>query len=263
MTNEDGSTIHSELNTSNPSAPWEERHTVRMPDGGEFTFENIGFTQTVYDGDGRPISQTVLTSDGPEPQAITELARNVRPGGQGNGVVGLGIFGAAAALFTGLSAQNNREKTAVLAYRASDYRTEEEPRPKAVWVGRLNEDEVNDTCKRYTKTKDVVNAAASKVLTEDKYYDAADFGNMVHKEVELAIKAKGDKNWLAEESLEKLEAEDPRAAEEARLRRQIPIGSLRNSRGRELVARFALTSSTTKLTVQLASMMSKPVDSTV
>jgi hypothetical protein len=53
--NEDGSTIHSELNTSNPSAPWEERHTVRMPDGGEFTFENIGFTQTVYDVDGRPI----------------------------------------------------------------------------------------------------------------------------------------------------------------------------------------------------------------
>jgi hypothetical protein len=162
----------------------------------------------------------VLTSDGPEPQAIAELVRNVRPGGQSNGVVGL--FGAAAALFTGLSAQNSREKTAVLAYRASDYRTEEEPRPKAVWVGRLSEDEVNATCKRYTKTKGVVNAAASKVLTEDKYYDAADFGNMVHKEVELVIKAKGDKNWLAEESLEKLEAEDPRAAEEARLRRQNP-----------------------------------------
>jgi len=62
--NEDGSTVRSEVNTSNLSIPWEERHTVRMPDGEEFTFENFGFTQTIYDADGRPISQTVLTSDG-------------------------------------------------------------------------------------------------------------------------------------------------------------------------------------------------------
>ena len=105
MINEDGSTVHSEVNTSNPSAPWEERHTVRMSNGDEFTFENMEFTQTLYDGDGRPISQTVLTSDGPEPQAITELARDVRPGGQGNGAVGLGILGGCGVVHRAIGSQ--------------------------------------------------------------------------------------------------------------------------------------------------------------
>jgi hypothetical protein len=221
--NEDGSTVRSAANTSNPSAPWEERHTVRMPDGDEFTFEDLGFTQTVYDSDGRPIEQTVLTNDGPESQAIVQPARArvSRPGQKDNSAIKHGIE-AALALFTALAAQDNRNRTTVLSYRASDYRTEEEPEPKAVWVGRLNEEEVRNTCRRYHATQRLVNEAARNVEKEDKYRDAADFGNKVHKEVELRIKEKNNPNWLAEPSLEKLEEQDPRIAEEARLRKLDP-----------------------------------------
>lgn len=222
VVNEDGSTVRSEVNTSNPSASWEERHTVRMPDGEEFTFEDFGFTQTVYDNDGRPIWQTVLTDDGPEPQAIVEQVRGFRrPGGPKDGVIARAVE-AALAWFAARSASNDRHGTAALSYRAHDYRTEADPEPKPVWVGQLTEREVRNTCERYERTQQLLEYAIGKVKRENAYLNNADFGNKVHKEVECAIKEENIANWLAEPSLQKLKEEDPRMAEEARLKKDNP-----------------------------------------
>ena len=211
--NEDGSTVRSEVNTSNLSIPWEERHTVRMPDGEEFTFENFGFTQTIYDADGRPISQTVLTSDGPEPQAVVESVRGrPAPGGPKGGEL-VSVF---LTLFAALSGRNQTNRTAALAFRASEFETQGHETPE--WVGQLTEREVRATCDRYDQTQGLLEGAVKKVTKENDYANEADFGNKVHKEVELAIKAKGNPDWLAEESMQKLAEEDPRIAEETRLR---------------------------------------------
>jgi hypothetical protein len=51
---------------------------VRLADGREFTVENLGPTQTVYDGEGVPIKQTIETDNGPELVVTPELVRGPR-----------------------------------------------------------------------------------------------------------------------------------------------------------------------------------------
>jgi hypothetical protein len=71
--NRDGSAIHSQY-AAPGTIGWDERHTVITPDKQIVTFENSGLTQTVLDGRGRPLSQTALTKNGPEPQAFVQPA---------------------------------------------------------------------------------------------------------------------------------------------------------------------------------------------
>jgi len=214
IVNPDGSTVRSQTNDGTSSAPWDERHTVRMPSGEEFTFENFGPTQTIYDSDGRPIEQNVLTEDGPEPQAVVREAR-LRPksGGQQDSVVGRGIdkvVAAAIALFTTLSTRNSPDRTAILAYRASDYRASEEPERKAVWVGQLTEEEVSRACKRYGKAQRLTNEAANET-DRAGYETPAAYGTAVHSTLESKIKTIGNPNFTSEESVWKAIEEDPSA----------------------------------------------------
>lgn len=211
--NPDGSMVRSEVNVSDPSIPWDEHHTVRLPNGHEFTFEDFGPTQTVYDGEGVPVTQTVLTSDGPEPQAIVQPAfwrgavrQGVRRIPQG-GVVAESTE-AALALFTALSASNSRNSTAALDFRAEDYRRGANAPNMAIRVERLTEEEVNDLCRRYDKTKKALDEAVDKAA-EEPYRNAAIFGTRVHKILGDKIKGENEENWRSEVSLEKIIQEDP------------------------------------------------------
>ena len=81
MFNRDGSRIVSEFKPPDDPGDWDERHTVVLPDGTKFTFENSGNVQRIYDGEGRLVSATEWTEDGlrPLPTGQMAFARGCRP----------------------------------------------------------------------------------------------------------------------------------------------------------------------------------------
>ena len=74
MFNRDGSRIVSEFKPPDGPEDWDERHTVVLPDGSKFTFENSGNVQRIFDGEGHLVSATEWTEDGPRPLPTGQLA---------------------------------------------------------------------------------------------------------------------------------------------------------------------------------------------
>ena len=72
--NRDGSRIVSEFNAPDSPGDWDERHTVVLPEGQKFTFENSGNVQRIFDGEGNLVSATEWTEDGPRSVPIGQLA---------------------------------------------------------------------------------------------------------------------------------------------------------------------------------------------
>jgi hypothetical protein len=223
--NRDRSRIISEYNADGAPGDWDERHTVIGPDGSKFVFETSGDTQTIYDGEGRVISASVWTKNGPEPVPKLQLAGAVAAapaiGGAIAGEVGLTEFGlaaAAAALFSWLSSRNGPDGTAVLAFRGVRYRKEKTDQGiKAEWVGRLTREQVKDVCGKLEDVQDRTDAAVEQVRKEGEYDGPADFGTKVHKKIADGINSdpKHKPNYIAEVSLLKSkEAEEQRLQEE-------------------------------------------------
>jgi hypothetical protein len=62
--NRDGSRIVSEFKPPDDPGDWDERHTVVLPDGSKFKFENSGNVQRIFDGEGHLVSATEWTEEG-------------------------------------------------------------------------------------------------------------------------------------------------------------------------------------------------------
>jgi hypothetical protein len=221
--NPDGNRIRSQYARPGANAGWDERHTVTTPNGQIVTFENSGLTQTIYDQEGRKLSQTVMTKDGPVPvitddnSPLLHLARGPSPADsvlrlplppQVKAVIAVG----AAILYEWMSRQNSPKQKTVLAFRAHKYEIHgsDTPEARAVWVGRITEEEVNNACERYQLAKKITNRATEKIRADGKYSDDSDFGMKVHKEIEKQVKGEGDPNFLAEEPLWRMRKDDPR-----------------------------------------------------
>jgi hypothetical protein len=222
--NRDGSQIRSQYAAPGANAGWDERHTVRTRDGQVVTFENSGLTQTIYDAQGRQVSQTVMTKDGPrsvmaddDDKPLLHLARGPSPADSAlrlplpphvKAVIAVG----AAILYEWMLRQNSPEQKAVLAFRAHNYEIQgiDTPEARAVWVGRITEEEVKKACERYKLAKSITNLATAKIRADRKYSDEADFGMKVHKEIEREVKGIGNPNFLAEEPLWRMRKDDPR-----------------------------------------------------
>jgi len=201
--NRDGSRIHSQFSRDSRIAGWDERHTVILPDGQQVTFENSGDVQTIYDADGQPISASVWSSRGPEAlpimqQAFFQAAPVVgAAAGEALGVE-LGVLAAAAALFTWLSSRNTRDGTAVLAFKAGDYRKND--KPEVALVGRLTRDEVKKTCNELDDVQGRTDKAVDFVRTKGEYMGPADFGTKVHKMIADGINGENRPDYKAEVS---------------------------------------------------------------
>ena len=220
--NRDRTRIVSEFNAPGGAEDWDERHTVTTPDGGKFTFETRGDTQTIYDSDGRPISSAVWTNDGAEPLSLVRpafvplvAAPVVGLGaGVGTGEVTVGSIIAGLALYTWLSRRNGPDGTAVFAFKASGYRKTEDEQGKveAAWVGRLTREQVKDACKKLDDVQNRTDEAVAEVRTEGKYDGPADFGTKVHKRIAdgINLDPENKPNYIAEVSLAKSKmAADP------------------------------------------------------
>ena len=220
MFNRDRSRIVSEFSGPGGAEDWDERHTVFLPDGSDFTFENSGDTQTIYDADGLPISRSEWTSDGPEFQPTAELARyrvprgtpprvvdprgapprDAQPGSQLREAFNA-LVAAGTALFTWLSSRNGPDGTAVFAFRADDYLTKQTPLGQvAIRVGRLTEEQVNASCPALERVQDETNNAADDVNRTD-YPTPAAYGTAVHWNLRQRILASGRPELSSEISL--------------------------------------------------------------
>ena len=155
--NRDRSRIVSEFSGPGGAEDWDERHTVFLPDGSKFTFENSGDTQTIYDADGQTISAAVWTNNGAEPADRGTGAAFLRwllllwsasHGGRLRRADRRLQVVAGLALYTWLSSRNGPDGTAVFAFKAAQYRKEEDEKGKieAAWVGRLTREQVGKTC---------------------------------------------------------------------------------------------------------------------
>jgi hypothetical protein len=204
--NRDRSRIVSEFNPPEGAGDRDERHTVVLPDGTKFTFENSGNVQRIFDGEGNLVSATEWTEDGPRPVPIGQLAFAqglplVVPLGQ---VAAQALNAAALTFFTWLSSRKDPDRTAVFAFNAKKYEKPEtdgnEKRP-VVFVGSLTRDEVRKVCDKLPDVQKLTDAAVAKVTTDGDYKGPADFGTKVHKEIADAIRKDNDPDFKAEKSV--------------------------------------------------------------
>jgi hypothetical protein len=210
--NRDGSRIVSEFNVPGGPGAWEERHTVTLAGGRKATFQNSGDVQRIYDGDGRLISATVWTEDGPQSLPVGQLAfagsaaplvAEVGP------AVWAAITAAGLALFAWLSARKDRDRTAVFAFKASKYeKSGPQEQPGLRWVGDVKRDELENVCKRLGKVQELTDEAVEQVRKDADYRGPADFGTKVHKKIADAINGRGDENFKAEQSVVKSKEAD-------------------------------------------------------
>lgn len=209
ITNRDGSAIRAQY-AAPEDANWDERYTVTSADGAVTTFQNAGLTQTIFDGEGRPVSQTIWTSDGPEPQATVQpayLESVPHPAAR--------ALGAALALYTWMSSRNSVDQSAVFAFRADAFTPGESTKDSAIWVGKLTRDQVDDACPRHAEVQSITNQAAGAINQGD-YETPQKYGTAVHKWIEEAINSPTtvprspppDPNFRAEVSLLKSEDEN-------------------------------------------------------
>jgi hypothetical protein len=146
--NRDRSRIVSEFKPPGGTEDWDERHTVVLPDGTKFTFENSGNVQRIYDGEGHLVSATEWTEDGLQPLPMGQLAFL---GAAAPVLVPLSeaavqaLNAAALSFFTWLSSRRDPNKTTVFAFNAKQYQkpeTQGDEKRQVVFVGSLTRDEV-------------------------------------------------------------------------------------------------------------------------
>ena len=209
ITNRDGSAIRAQY-AAPEDANWDQRYAVTSADGVVTTFQNAGLTQTVFDGEGRPVSQAIWTSNGPEPQAIVQpayLEAVPHPAAK--------ALSAALALYTWMSSRNSADENAVFAFRADAFTPGESEEHSAIWVGRLTRDQVDDACPRHAEVQSITNQAA-ELIDRGAYRSAAEYGTAVHMWIKTEINGPDttpsspprDPNFRAEFSLLKSDIED-------------------------------------------------------
>jgi len=207
--NRDGSRIVSEFNVAGSPGGWDERHTVVFRDGNQVTFQNSGDAQAILDGEGRLISAAVWTKDGPQELPVGQLAfvgPLVGPLGQLAARLAPAAAGAvtagALALYTWLSSRKERDKVAVLAFKAGDYSTGGTQTQKygITFIGLLTRDEVKKACDRLGNMQALTDEAVEEVRKDGDYKGPADFGTKVHKRIADGVRAQKKPNYRAEVS---------------------------------------------------------------
>jgi hypothetical protein len=206
VVNRDGSAIRAQFASSEASG-WNERYAVRTADGDVTTFQNAGPVQTILNGEGRPISQTVWTSDGPEAQAFVQPAYLEAVPHPAAKAVSAGL-----ALYTWMASRNTADSTAVFAFRADAYAPGESAKDAAIWVGHLTREEVDEACPRHAEVQSITNEAAA-TLNRGDYATAQQYGTAVHMRIKREINGPDtipaseprDPNFRAELSLVKSE----------------------------------------------------------
>lgn len=195
---EDGSRVLSIRIRANPRADWDERHTVTAPDGARTVFETSGLTQTVRDGEtGEILGRSTLTADGAVPDAFVQPARSGMPGGLSRILRSLEAAG--TTLFGVLSGRGDGRK-AVFAAPASEYVPGDAYDGRAMWVGAVDQSELDRLCPRNREVQALADTVAADVRASGTYTTPQDFGNKVHSIIASRINKQQDPGFAAETS---------------------------------------------------------------
>ena len=199
VVNRDGSRIHSQFSLDPRMAGWDERHTVTLPDGQQITFENNGDTQTIYGADGQPIGASTWTNNGPEPEAVLQqaFAPAVVVGAAVGAAAVRAAVQAALVLGTWLASRNGLDGTAVVSFPVTVYQPGADKKLHPIWVGRLRDKELKDSCPKYADVQSETDNAASST-NRANYPSPATYGTSVHWRLHDQIK---DLNKKGEEKL--------------------------------------------------------------
>ncbi len=194
--NRDGSTIHSEYGTPGDDLGWDERHTVVTGAGDRIRFERSGDTQTIADANtGEVLARSTWGESGPEPEARLQPAFL--------GPAAPATIEAGAALYVWLSNRNGPDSTAVLSFRADEFKPGETPQATPEWVGTRTRDETNAACPRHEEVQSLTDDVADRVRREGNYWTAQQYGTRVHAQLASDVRGLGDPNLRAEVSLMK------------------------------------------------------------
>ena len=180
VVNRDSSAIRAQF-ASSEAIGWDERYAVRTADGDVTTFQNAGPVQTIFDSEGRPVSRTAWTSDGPEAQAFVQpayLEAVPHPAAK--------AVSAALALYTWMSSRNTADSTAVFGFRADAYSPGASADDAAIWVGQLTRQDVDDACPRHAEVQSITNQA-SEAIDRGAYETPQQYGTAVHSWIEEQI----------------------------------------------------------------------------
>jgi hypothetical protein len=206
---EDGSRVLSIRIRAKPHADWDEQHTVTGPDGTRTVFETSGLTQTIRDGDsGEILARSILTRDGAEPEAFVQRARGrLRPSDELARRFARTLE-AAASLFSVLSGRNTKDRKAIFAAPASEYKPGDAYDTQSMWVGAVGQTELDQVCPRNREVQSIADAVAADVRASGNYLDERDFGNKVHARIAGIIRAMKDPDLKAEISFDPITGQE-------------------------------------------------------
>lgn len=194
---DDGSRVLSLRIRSQPSETWDERHVVVAPDGTRTLFEMEGRTQTISDGEtGEILSRGTRIDGRVEPEAFVQSARAPQPSRSRTAAA----VEAGMALLSILSLRKSRDGTAIFEAPASAYEPGSDANNPAMWVGRVDQAELDAACPRRGEVQGILDDSVSQVRTTGNFMDAQDFGNKVHAVAAAKIRALNDPNLVQEVS---------------------------------------------------------------
>lgn len=195
---EDGSRVLSLRIRSHPSQDWDEQHTVTAPDGTRTVFEMSGRTQTVRDGEtGEVLSRGTLSGDRVEPEAFVQDVRAPRPPGRPKIAA---LTDAARTLLSVLAGRSGSGDTAIFVAPASEYIPGDGPNDPVIWVGSVDQNELDNACPRNGEVQAILDQSAAEVKAWGNFTGPQDYGNKVHAVAAAKIRALQDPNLVAETS---------------------------------------------------------------
>ncbi len=107
-----------------------------------------------------------------------------------------------------LQSRKERDKVAVLAFKAGDYSTGGTQKGRITFIGLMTRDEVKEACKRLDDVQGFTDEAVEEVRKDGDYNGPADFGTKVHKRIAEKIRKEKDPNFRPEVSVVKSKEED-------------------------------------------------------
>lgn len=196
---EDGSRVLSLRIRSQPHRDWDEQHTVIAPDGTQTVFEMAGRTQTIRDGEtGAILGRSTLIDGRAEPDAFPQDARSPLPGQSrfiATANAGLALLGAFAQRIVG--------GPAIFVGPASEYQRGTAQPPQAIWVGQVDQADLESACPRYGEVQSLLDRTMAEVTQSGLYLNPTSIGKRVHHLMAQEIKSQNNPNFIAEISYDK------------------------------------------------------------
>lgn len=182
-------------------SPARHRHVVTLPNGQKFTFETNGPVQTIYDGNGRPISRSRWTAAGAEAMPLVRPAATAPTQPRD-------ALEAARYLYNWLSKTPTSGELVCLAFSAQQFKPNQSL-TRVDFVGKLSRAETAAVCKRLDTVQTFIDEAMAEARAAGPYPSAAVFGTAVHMRLRDKVRSLHDPSLTAELSIWRQIIESP------------------------------------------------------